>query len=87
LLGLELPELLGLAGFLGAPPGVVALPDSLAELPLAPDVLELAGDDVAPPEAGLLLSRSHPVTRALPRDNASAATNAVNFMFTSMVVY
>ena len=88
MLGLELPELLGLAGFLGAPPGVVALPDdSLAALPLAPDVLELPGDDVAPPEADLLLSRSHPVIRALPRDNASAATNAVNFMFTSMVVY
>lgn len=87
LLGLELPELLGLAGFLGAPPGVVALPDSLAELPLAPDVLEPLGDDVAPPEADLLASRSHPVIRALPRDSASAATNAVNFMFTSMVVY
>ncbi|MFL6563746.1 MAG: hypothetical protein ACJ8G5_02355 [Burkholderiales bacterium] len=94
LLPLELPELLGL---LGLPLGLLlGLGDFLAallpaepvlELPLAPDVLEPLGDDVAPPEADLPLSRSHPATKAVPRDNANAATNAVNFMFTSMVVY
>ena len=88
---LELPELLGLLGLElgleGAFFAVLLLPvEPVLELPLAPDVLEPLGDDVAPPEADLLLSRSHPVTRAVPRDNASAATNAVNFMLTSMVV-
>ena len=84
MLGLELPELLGLAGFLGAPPGVVALPDSLAELPLVPDGLELPDDEVAPPEADLPASRSHPAIRVPLRATASAAANAVNFMLTSM---
>ena len=88
LLPLELPGLLGLLGLLlGLEDFLEAvLPaDPALELPLAPDVLEPLGDDVAPPEADLPLSRSHPVIRALPRDNASAAINAVNFMFTSMV--
>jgi len=87
---LELPELLGLLGLeLGLEGDFfeALLPvEPVLELPLVPDVLEPLGDDVAPPEADLLLSRSHPVTRAVPRDNASAATNAVNFMLTSMVV-
>jgi hypothetical protein len=88
LLPLELPGVLGLLGLLLGPVDFLeaVLPvDPVLELPLAPDVLEPLGDDVAPPEADLLLSRSHPVSRALLRDNASAATNAVNFMFTSMV--
>jgi hypothetical protein len=92
LLPLGLPELLGLLGlplgpvdFLDGLAGAV-LDDPVLELPLEPDVLEPLGDDVEPPEADLLASRSHPVIRALPRDNASAATNAVNFMLTSMVV-
>jgi len=87
LLPLELPGLLGLP--LGLEDFLEAMPpvDPLLELPLAPDVLEPLGDDVAPPEADLPPSRSHPVIRVLPRDNASAAINAVNFMFTSMVVY
>ena len=84
---LELPELLGLElGLEGAFFEALLLVEPVLELPLAPDVLEPLGDDVEPPEADLLLSRSHPVTRAVPRDNASAATNAVNFMLTSMVV-
>src|ERR1051326_4172253 len=83
---LELPELLGLLGLEGAFSKALVLVEPVLELPLAPDVLEPLGDDVEPPEADLLLSRSHPVTRAVPRDNASAATNAVNFMLTSMVV-
>ena len=85
----ELPELLGLLGLeLGLADFLEALlpVDPVLELPLVPDVLEPLGEEVAPPEADLLLSRSHPVTRAVPRDNASAATNAVNFMLTSMVV-
>ena len=87
---LELPELLGLLGLeLGLEDDFfeALLPvEPVLELPLVPDVLEPLGDDVEPPEADLLLSRSHPVTRTVPRDNASAATNAVNFMLTSMVV-
>jgi hypothetical protein len=86
LLPLELPGLLGLLGLLGL--GEDFLEALELVLPLVPDGLELEplGEDVAPPEADLLLSRSHPVIRALPRDNASAATNAVNFMLTSVVV-
>jgi len=65
LLPLELPGLLGLllgpVDFLEAVPPV----EPVLELPLAPDGLELgedvAPDDVAPPEADLPLSRSHPV--------------------------
>jgi len=62
----ELPELLGLLELLlGLLPGdflEALLPvEPVLELPLAPDVLEPLGDDVAPPEADLLLSRSHPV--------------------------
>ena len=88
----ELPELLGPLG-LGLAPGPEGFLDALLpvvpllELPLGLDVLEPLGDDVAPPEADLLVSRSHPVTRALPRASASAASNAVNFMLTSVVVY
>jgi len=64
LLPLELPELLGLVGLL------LGLGEDFLEalelvLPLVPDGLELgddvAPDDVAPPEADLLASRSHPV--------------------------
>jgi hypothetical protein len=92
LLVLELPELLappGLEGFFEAPPGCVALLDSLPALPLAPDGLELPGEEVAPlevapPDADLLPSRSHPAIRVPLRTNASAAANAVNFMLTSM---
>jgi hypothetical protein len=73
----------GLAGRFGAPPGVVLLEPEL-ELPLAPDDPELPGEVVAPPEADLLPSRSHPETRAPLRANTSAAANAVNFMLTSM---
>ena len=87
---LELPGLLGLLGLLlgleGDFLGVLLPVEPVPELPLVPDVLEPLGDDVEPPEADLLLSRSHPVTRTVPKDNASAATNAVNFMLTSMVV-
>lgn len=82
-LGLELPAPLGPEGFFAAPDGLVLLEPAL-ELPLAPDGLELPGEEVAPPEADLLPSRSHPAIRALLRANASAAANAVNFMFTSM---
>ena len=88
MLGLELP--LGLAGFLGVAPGVVALLESLPALPLAPDGLELlpgeevAPLEVAPPDADLLPSRSHPTISALLRASASAAANAVNFIFTSI---
>ena len=84
-----LPELLGLLGLeLGLEDFFEALlpVDPVLELPLVPDVLEPLGDDVAPPDADLLASRSHPVTRALPRASASAATNVVNFMLTSVVV-
>jgi hypothetical protein len=84
LLVLELPPPPGVEGFFGAPPGVVALPDSLPALPLAPDGLELPEEEVAPLEADLLPSRSHPAIRVPLRTNASAAANAVNFMLTSM---
>jgi hypothetical protein len=89
LLGLELGEPPGLEGFLGAPPGVVAVLESLLALPLAPDELELPGEEVAPlevapPDADLLPSRSHPAIREPLRANTSAAANAVNFMLTSM---
>src|SRR5262249_41778933 len=87
-LPLELPELLGLLGLeLGLEGDFFEALLPVLELPLVPDVLEPLGEDVEPPEADLPLSRSHPVTRTVPRDNASAATNAVNFMLTSMVVY
>lgn len=84
-----LPELLGLLGLeLGLEDFFEALlpVDPVLELPLVPDVLEPLGDDVAPPDADLLASRSHPVTKALPRTSANAAANAVNFMLTSVVV-
>jgi len=74
----------GLAGRLGAPPGVVAALDPELELPLAPDDPELPGEELAPPDADLLPSRSQPETRAPLRANTSAAANAVNFIFTSM---
>src|ERR1043166_4240555 len=73
---LELPELLGLLGLEARLEGpfseALRRVEPVLELPLAPDVLEPLGDDVEPPEADLLLSRSHPVTRAGPRGNASA---------------
>jgi len=61
LLPLELPGLLGLLGLLGL--GEDFLEALELVLPLVPDGLELEplGEDVAPPEADLLLSRSHPV--------------------------
>jgi hypothetical protein len=80
LLVLELPVPLGVEGFFAAPPGVVALLDSLPALPLAPDGLEAPELEVPPLDADLLPSRSHPAIRVPLRTNASAAANAVNFM-------
>jgi hypothetical protein len=88
----ELPVPPGLP--LGLPEGFFAAPlDELEpelelpvepEVPLEPDGLELPDDEVPPPEADLLPSRSHPAIRALLRANASAAANAVSFILTSV---
>ena len=83
---LELPEPLappGLDGFFAVLPDDDVLLGSLLALPLAPDGLELPEEEVAPPDADLLPSRSHPAIRPPLRANTSAAANAVNFMLTS----
>ena len=84
---LELPELPappGLDGFFAALPDDDVLLGSLLALPLAPDGLELPEEEVAPPDADLLPSRSHPAIKPPLRASKSAATNAVNFMLTSI---
>jgi hypothetical protein len=86
----------GLEGRFGAPPGCVepSLCAPLAppfevwpEVPVpllpVPDVLELPVAELPPPDAERLPSLSHPARRAPLSANATAAANAVNFMFTS----
>ena len=75
--------------FLGVLFGLVLLEPELG-LPPAPDEPELApleelpGEELAPPDADLLASRSQPAISAPLSANATAATNAVNFILTSM---
>jgi hypothetical protein len=78
---LELPEPVGLEGFLGAP-GCVLPGSELREVPLAPDELELPVAELPPPEAES--PRSQPAIRVPLRANATAAANAVDFMLTSI---
>jgi hypothetical protein len=86
LLGGELGLLLEPAGFFA---GSLCLGVGVAEgeLPLAPDGLELPDAADPPPEGDLFASRSQPEIRAPLRANTAAATNAVNFMLTSMGLY